>query len=239
MVEILVAASIFFVLFTAVATTFALGINLQYRTELGTSAEFIAQFLLEYFSSIGPHVILGQPVNILVPTTSIEKSLSLMVLNLPYPEGAYKVLTNNTGTASTHGIWAAAGNSTPPAFVLDRFYRSEKAPHPQFFPNIFMIDGFASLPPGTNLTALNDMFPPTIRFKSVPATPPYFQIVINSFPPFKIAASPQLQYWIEVREITHSPNIKNRLYEITITVEWKIQDRDFRYQIRGLVPDAR
>ncbi len=253
-VEILVAASIFFVLFTAVAATYAVGINLQYRSELSTSAELIGQFMLEYFTS-------NHPLSI-VRTTDYS-----YLGNLPYPEGAYEYLNetypnqvktrNELEDDDFEAIYDNAASKG--SRVHERYYRSEWAPHPLYFPYIFMIDGFTKLPPGFSVEDeegkinLNTIFPETVKFNkfeyidSQGNNKYYYQIFINSFPPFLIAHSPDLRYRLTVREGTFNPTypvstwpipVEEIFYEVTIEVEWYVKGRAEanKYEIKNLVP---
>jgi len=243
MVEILVAASIFFVLFTAVAATYAVGINLQYRTELGTSAELIGQFLLEYFTSNFPLAI-------------VREGSYVFMGNLPYPEGAYAYLNSTypdqaiNREALTSDDWVKIYDKAHEqgSFFYERYFKSELAPHPLYFPYIFMIDGFTSLPLNTTVSDLNKMFESpdktnqTILFKENP-----IRIEINSFPPFFIAQSPELLYQLIVRESTFVPSNppsspplppnEERFYEVTIEVRWSLKGKPPQtYEIKTLVP---
>lgn len=243
------------VLFAAVATTYVIGIGLQYRTELGTSAEYIAQFLLEYYMSQDLNGIM------LYPSVGGAKT-PLDVLNLPYPLGAYEFFDDNfalidktptNGKLDPEEIEAVIIYNDETKRVIEHAYdfadlkggieifiqepniktltrfTSEKTPHPKYFPNIFTLDEIEHLPINTNLTALNQIFPETIRF-----TPDgeFFTITINSFPPFLIAAFSDLKYQVEVEKDTWN---NSDIFHLRITVQWKLKTIEQNYTVYGSV----
>ncbi len=244
LVEIIVSVTIFFVIFTGIASIYTVGIALETRTELGTSAEYIAQFLLEYFMAAGPHNILYKP-GTPDPQGGIYKP---MVPNLPPPEGGYKVLELNGATYEEiqdhiDEIYDYAANASnfpdnQPRFKMGELFISEVAPYGALFPNIFTIEGFDSLPAGLagenadeKLLNLNNLFPATINFSETSDGSGIYRVIINSFPPFRIMESPDLNYQLVVTGTQLSVNIYE--YNVTIIVNWRIKGNQQTYEVKG------
>ncbi len=128
---------------------------------------------------------------------------------------------------------------TPPSFIRGRLFRSEWAPHPQFFPNIFTLDDFRFLPSGMNLTEVNNLFPPTVFFREVSGGVSggntTYRMIINSFPPFLIAAPLELRYQLEVRETTGLTKLERQAYEVTVRVRWVVGGNERTFTLKRLV----